>query len=90
MSWTVWTEEIPARTVLGMPVGLRGKTANFLRALAIEVGGAIDLGRQPPGDAMDDFEVRHSLEVPGEPVIIEYMVIRDAEEIRVPVLVRFH
>ncbi|MEE1808182.1 hypothetical protein [Streptomyces sp. BE133] len=63
---------------------------NFLRALAIVVGGAIDLGRQPPGDAMDDFEVRHSLEVPGEPVIIEYMVIRDAEEIRVPVLVWFH
>ncbi|WP_406378571.1 hypothetical protein [Streptomyces sp. NBC_01618] len=90
MSWTVWTEEIPARTVLDMPVDLRRKTVNFLRALAIEVGGAIDLSRRPPGDAMDDFGVRYSLEVPGEPVIIEYMVMRDAKEIRVPVMVWFH
>ncbi|MCX4736827.1 hypothetical protein [Streptomyces sp. NBC_01363] len=90
MSWTVWAEEIPARTVLDMPVDLRRKTTNFLRALAIEAGGAIDLDRQPPGDAMDDLEVRYSLEIPGEPVIIEYMIMRDAKEIRVPVLVWFH
>ncbi|MFD7497510.1 hypothetical protein ACFV8T_35080 [Streptomyces sp. NPDC059832] len=90
MSWTVWAEEIPARTVLDMPVDLRRKTANFLRALAIEAGGAIDLDRQPPGDAMDDLEVRYSLEIPGEPVIIEYMIMRDAKEIRIPVLVWFH
>ncbi|MEU4505983.1 MULTISPECIES: hypothetical protein [unclassified Streptomyces] len=90
MSWTVWTEEIPAQTVLDMPVDLRRKTANFLRALAIEAGGAINLGRKPPGDAMDDFEVRYSLEVPGEPVIIEYMIMREAKEIRISVLVWFH
>lgn len=90
MSWSVWTEEIPARTVLGMPADLRRKTANFLRALAIEVGGALDLGRRPPGDPMDDIGVRHSLEVPGEPVIIEYVIMKEAKEIRVPVLVWFH
>ncbi|GAA3475927.1 hypothetical protein [Streptomyces yanii] len=90
MSWTVWTEEIPAQTVLDMPADLRTKTANFLRALAIEVGGAIDLGKRPPGDALDDLEVRYSLEVPGEPVIIEFMIMRDAKEIRVPVMVWFH
>ncbi|MFF3786356.1 hypothetical protein [Streptomyces sp. NPDC001933] len=90
MSWTVWTEEIPAQTVLDMPVDLRRSTVNFLRALAIEAGGAVDLGRQPPGDAMDEFEIRYSLEIPGESVIIEYMIMRDAKEIRVPVLVWFH
>ncbi|WP_329166961.1 hypothetical protein OHB49_42810 (plasmid) [Streptomyces sp. NBC_01717] len=90
MSWSVWTEEIPARTVLDMPVDLQRKTANFLRALAIEVGGALDFGRRPPGDPMDDLGVRYSLEVAGEPVIIEYMIMRDAKEIRVPVLVWFH
>ncbi|MFF8615404.1 hypothetical protein [Streptomyces sp. NPDC015350] len=73
-----------------MPLDLRRKTANFLRALAIEVGGAVDLGRRPPGDALDDMGVRYSLEIPGEPVIIEYMIMRDAKEIRVPVLVWFH
>ncbi|MFJ7949557.1 hypothetical protein ACIQ6K_39135 [Streptomyces sp. NPDC096354] len=90
MSWSVWTEEIPARTVLDMPADLRRKAANFLRALAIEVGGALDLGRLPPGDPMDDIGVRYSLEVPGEPIIIEYMIMKDAKEIRVPVLVWFH
>ncbi|MDX3771927.1 hypothetical protein OG963_01955 [Streptomyces sp. NBC_01707] len=90
MSWSVWTEEIPAQTVLDMPADLRRRTANFLRALAIEVAGALDLGRRPPGDPMDDIAVRYSLEVPGEPVIIEYMIMRDAKEIRVPVLVWFH
>ncbi|MGP3632674.1 hypothetical protein ACTU45_04760 [Streptomyces sp. 24-1644] len=90
MSWSVWTEEIPAQTVLDMPADLRGKTANFLRALAIEVGGALDLGRRPPGDPMDNNGVRYSLEMPGEPVIIEYMIMRDKKEIRVPVLVWFY
>ncbi|MEU2134940.1 hypothetical protein [Streptomyces sp. NPDC018352] len=90
MSWTVWTEEIPAQTVLDMPVDLRRSTANFLRALAIEVGGAVDLGRQPPGDAIDELEIRYSLEIPGASVIIEYMIMTDAKEIRVPVLVWFH
>lgn len=39
---------------------------------------------------MDDIGVRHSLEVPGEPVIIEYMVLKEVKEIRIPVLVWFH
>nr|WTB29312.1 hypothetical protein OG781_07245 [Streptomyces sp. NBC_00830] len=69
---------------------LRRKTAHFLRALAIAVGGALDLGRRPPGDPIDDIGVRYSLEVAGEPVIIEYMIMRDAKEIRVSVLVWFH
>ncbi|MFF3359276.1 hypothetical protein ACFYWN_43420 [Streptomyces sp. NPDC002917] len=36
------------------------------------------------------FDVRYVLEVAGEPVIIAYMVMRDAKETRVPVLVWFH
>ncbi|MFJ8884569.1 hypothetical protein ACIRJR_14350 [Streptomyces sp. NPDC102402] len=90
MSWSVRTEEAVAQTVLDMPVDLRRKTANFLRALAIEAGGALELGRRPPGDPMDGTGVRHSLEVPGEPIIIEYMIMREAKEIRIPVLVWFH
>ncbi|MFC8226519.1 hypothetical protein [Streptomyces sp. NPDC057287] len=90
MSWSVRTEEIAAQTVLDMPPELQRRTANFLRALAIEAGGALDLGRRPPGDPMDGIGVRHSLEVPGEPIIIEYMVMRDVKEIRIPVLVWFH
>ncbi|MFI6062210.1 hypothetical protein [Streptomyces sp. NPDC051286] len=87
MSWTVRTAEIPAQAVMDMPPDLAKMTANFLRALAIEVGGAIDLGRKPPGGPMDDIGVRHSLEIPGEPVIIEYLILRDIREIRIAVLV---
>ncbi|WP_331759111.1 hypothetical protein [Streptomyces anulatus] len=90
MSWSVWTEERPTQTVLAMPVDLRRKTANFLRALALEVGGAIDLDRSPPGDALDDEGVRYSLEMPGEGIIVEYMIMREAKEIRVAVLVWLH
>lgn len=88
--WTVWMEEIPASVMLDMPPDLSKKAVNFLTALALEVGGAIDLDRQPPGDPMDDLGVRYSLEVAGEPVIIEYAVIREERQIRIPVLVWFH
>ncbi|MGY3056173.1 hypothetical protein ACVWZD_000417 [Streptomyces sp. TE3672] len=87
MSWTVCIAEIPAQAVLDMPSDLAKMTANFLRALAIEAGGAVDLGRKPPGDPMDEIGVRHSLEIPGEPVIVEYMVLRELREIRIAVLV---
>jgi hypothetical protein len=70
-----------------MPPDLAKATANFVRALAIEVGGAYDLGRRPPGDPMDDTRLRRSLEVPGEPVIIEYLLVPEQQEIRVAVLV---
>jgi hypothetical protein len=87
--WTVWAEEIPATIMLSMPADLAKGTTNFLTALALEVGGAIDAGRTPPGDPMDDFAVRFALQIPGEPVLFEYVVLRDTREIRVPVLVWF-
>ncbi|WP_255946505.1 hypothetical protein [Streptomyces odontomachi] len=90
MSWSVWAEEIPAQTVLAMPEGLAKATTNFLRALALEVGGAIDLGRQPPGDPMDDTGLRYSLEVRGEPVLLEYVIARQEQQIRIAVLVWMH
>jgi hypothetical protein len=90
VSWTVWTEEIPARTVLAMPPGLAKATTNFLRALALEAGGAVDLDRQPPGDPMDDTGLRYSLEVPGEPVILEYLIAPREQQIRIAVLVWMH
>ncbi|MFC9224474.1 hypothetical protein [Streptomyces hygroscopicus] len=90
--WTAWTEEIPARTMLDMPPDLSKKVVNFLSALALEVGGAIDRDRQPPGDPMepmDDLGGRYSLQIPGEPVVFEYLVLRRRREIRIPVLVWF-
>ncbi|OPF83896.1 hypothetical protein VT50_0203730 [Streptomyces antioxidans] len=87
--WTAWTEEIPARTLLEMPPDLSKKVVNFLSALALEVGGAIDRGRQPPGDPMDDLGSRYSLQIGGEPVVFEYLVLPELREIRVPVLVWF-
>ncbi|MEU5271932.1 hypothetical protein [Streptomyces hygroscopicus] len=90
--WTAWTEEIPARTMLDMPPDLSKKVVNFLSALALEVGGAIDRDRQPPGDPMepmDDLGGRYSLQIPGEPVVFEYLVLRRKREIRIPVLVWF-
>ncbi|MEU8718200.1 hypothetical protein [Streptomyces sp. NPDC048663] len=88
--WTVWTEEIPGSVMLDMPPDLSKKILNFLLALGIEAGAAVDADREPPGDPMDDLGVRYSLEVAGEPVIIEYAVIREARQIRIPVLVWFH
>ena len=88
--WTVWTEEIPASVMLDMPPDLSKRILNFLLALGIEVGAAVDADRDPPGYPMDDLGVRYSLEIAGEPVIIEYSVIREQRQIRIPVLVWFH
>lgn len=90
MSWTVAIEEIPAQTVLAMPPDLAKGTTNYLRALAREVGGAIDLGRRPPGDPMDDTGRRCSLEVRGEPVILEYWIVPEQQQIRISILVWMH
>ncbi|MER8161161.1 MULTISPECIES: hypothetical protein [Streptomyces] len=87
--WAVWTEEIPARTLLDMPPDLSKKVVNFLSALALEVGGAIDRDRRPPGDPMDDLGTRYSLQIGGEPIVFEYVVLPELREIRVPVLVWF-
>ncbi|AQW47023.1 hypothetical protein [Streptomyces violaceusniger] len=87
--WAVWTEEIPAQTLLDMPPDLSKKVVNFLGALALEVGGAIDRGRRPPGDPMDDLGARYSLQIGGEPIVFEYVVLPELREIRVPVLVWF-
>ncbi|MER7938838.1 MULTISPECIES: hypothetical protein [unclassified Streptomyces] len=88
--WTVWTEEIPASVMLDMPPDLSKKVLNFLLALGIEAGAAVDTDREPPGYPLDDLGVRYSLEIAGEPVIIEYAVIREERQIRIPVLVWFH
>jgi hypothetical protein len=88
--WTVWTEEIPASVMLDMPPDLAKKVVNFLTLLALEVGGAIDEDREPPGDLMGDLGVRYSLQIEGEPVVFEYVVLREIREIRIPVLVWFH
>jgi hypothetical protein len=39
---------------------------------------------------MDDLAIRYSLQIPGEPVVFEYVVLREIREIRIPVLVWFY
>jgi hypothetical protein len=87
--WTVWTEEIPAQTMLDMPPGLSKKVVGFLSGLALGAGGAIDDDRQPPGDPMDDLGVRYSIQIDGAPIVFEYVVLHETREIRIPVLVWF-
>ncbi|MFD3913829.1 hypothetical protein [Streptomyces sp. NPDC058603] len=87
--WTVFTEEIPAEVMLDMPPDLAKRTVNFLVSLALDVGGAIDADDAPPGDPMDDLGVRYSHQIEGEPVIFEYVVLREIREIRIPALVWF-
>lgn len=83
--WTVYTEEIPAQIIEDMPRDLAQATVRFLAALAIEVGGAVDAAKEPPGDRQGDG--RYSLQMTWEPVLIEYVIHRQVREIRVPVLV---
>lgn len=87
--WAVYVEDTPASIVLAMPEGLAKGVANYLGALALEAGGAVDRGRVPPGDPMDGTGTRYSLQIDHEPVIIEYTVHRDLRAIRIPVLVWF-
>ncbi|QXE38757.1 hypothetical protein KQY30_35675 [Streptomyces sp. GMY02] len=70
-----------------MPLDLRKATVNYPRALAIEVGDAVDLGRQPPGRLVDDLGMRYSLQIEREPVQLEYLVLPEAREIRVAVII---
>ncbi|MER7792386.1 hypothetical protein [Streptomyces sp. NPDC097640] len=85
--WAAYIEETPAAAIVAMPSDLAKKVANYIAALALEAGGALDRLRQPPGDPMDDHGTRFSIQVAGEPVIIEYSVHHDVRAIRIPVVV---
>ncbi|MEU5026500.1 hypothetical protein [Streptomyces milbemycinicus] len=85
--WAAYIEETPAEAIVAMPPDLAKKVANYVAALALEAGGALDKGKQPPGDPMDDHDTRFSIQVAGEPVIIEYSVHHDVRAIRIPVVV---
>ncbi|MEW1718400.1 hypothetical protein [Streptomyces sp. NPDC093109] len=76
--------------MLDIPPDLVKKTVNVLVSLAVDAGGAVDADREPPGDPMDDLGVRYSMQIDGEPVVFEYVVLREIREIRIPVLVWFH
>lgn len=88
--WTAYVEQTPAEIMGDMPPELAKKVTNFIVALALEAGAAIDADRPPPGDPMDDLAVRFGLQIPDEPVLFEYVAYRDSREIRIPVLVWFH
>jgi hypothetical protein len=81
---------VPAADVAAMPAPLQRAVLNFLAALAIEVGAAIDAGKIPPGQALDDVGLRYGIVVQGEPVIVEYLADRPGRELRVTTLVWMH
>ncbi|MFD9220002.1 hypothetical protein ACFWDI_08230 [Streptomyces sp. NPDC060064] len=73
--WVLFCEEGPA-DIDAMPQQLRRAVLNFLSALAIEVGSAVDAGKTPPGHQLDELGTRYSIVVQGEPVIAEYVTTR--------------
>lgn len=87
--WALYTEETPAADILDWPADLAKKTVNFFLALRLEIGAALDAGREPPGDLMDDSGLRYSLQIPGEPVLFEYEIDPVRRQIRIPVVVWF-
>ncbi|MDW6065107.1 hypothetical protein SAZ11_53750 [Streptomyces sp. FXJ1.4098] len=46
--WAAYIEETPAEAIVAMPPDLAKKVANYIAALALEAGGALDKGKQPP------------------------------------------
>lgn len=85
--WTVFTEEAPAHVLEDMPQGLREQMVKFLTALAVEVGGAVDVGGVPPGTAADASGHSFVLPVTDSPVLVEYLVVADIREVRVTAVI---
>jgi hypothetical protein len=67
---------------------LRSQLVNFLRALALEAGGAHEAGKELPGLPMGDG--RHNLDVRGMPVLVSYTRYPGLREIRVTDLIWLH
>lgn len=64
---------------------LRRQLINFLRALALEAGGAYEAGKNLPGLPMGDG--RYNVDVLGMPVLISYIRYPGLREIRVTDLI---
>ncbi|MBM9509944.1 hypothetical protein ITX44_36400 [Streptomyces sp. KK5PA1] len=75
-----------AATMEAMPRELHTAVGNFIKALALEAGAAIDAGKEPPGGRVGENGRRYLVQIPGEPVIIEYVVDHKIRELRIPVL----
>lgn len=85
--WVLYVEESPAADIRAMPQQLGRAVLNFLKALAIEAGSAIDAGKPPPGHQLDEQGSRYSIVVQGEPVIVEYITDARTRALYVPTLV---
>ncbi|KUN83555.1 hypothetical protein AQJ66_18205 [Streptomyces bungoensis] len=63
---------------------LHDNVVRFIKALALEVGGTVASGRQPPGLPLVIRGVTwYSLPVPEEPVFFNYSVYPEERQIRV-------
>ncbi|WP_405591093.1 hypothetical protein [Streptomyces sp. NBC_01190] len=63
---------------------LHDRMVLFLRALALEVGDAVEAGKTPPGSPMVvDEVVWYSVAVPWEEVFFSYSVYPERRQIRI-------
>ena len=89
--WTVWNEPQAVETMLEMSKAgdagavLSKSVLRYLRALALEVGSAVEEGKRLPGLPMADGRI--SLDIPREPVMLVYIVDREHRELRVTELI---
>ncbi|MFC4911942.1 hypothetical protein [Actinomadura gamaensis] len=81
--WTVFCQEEAAADLHAMPRPLFDAVLRYLIRFATEAGDAIDLGAPPPGSPRDPEHLRYDHTIPGHPVIIEYLVVRDIREFRI-------
>ncbi|MEV6013274.1 hypothetical protein AB0M29_41765 [Streptomyces sp. NPDC051976] len=88
--WSLAVATHPAADIAAMPRDLQRGVVNFLSALAIEAGSAIEAGKRPPGTALDDVGLRYSIVVFGEPVVCEFIVVPGSREVRLTTLVWLH
>ncbi|MGW3244506.1 hypothetical protein [Streptomyces sp. NPDC001070] len=86
--WTAVTQVTAAKVLSDMrSTGnkeLHDKLVRFLRALALEVGSAVESGHPPPGLPMAIRGVTwYSLSVADDPIFFNYSIYPDERQIRV-------
>ncbi|MEU2421202.1 hypothetical protein ABZ619_09225 [Streptomyces sp. NPDC007851] len=86
--WTAVTQVTASKVLRQMRdaghADLHDNIVRFLRALALEVGSAVESAKPPPGLPMTIRGVTwYSLPVPNDPVFFNYSVYPEQQQIRV-------
>ncbi|MEU2556971.1 hypothetical protein ABZ589_35825 [Streptomyces sp. NPDC013313] len=88
MGWTALTEATASQVLADMQASgaaqLQQTIVRFLRALALEVGSAVEVGKTPPGLPIDiNGIVWYSIPIPWENVFFNYSIYPAERQIRV-------